>query len=120
MNEPPDNVHYMDKPHRKTSANGGNGNGSRLAVVESRLTTVEARLEKVDTRLAAVESRLAAVETRLDFVATKEDIQTLHTTIEQAKNSMLRWGVGIFVTATGSLLAALGGVLFMAFRLIGD
>lgn len=99
MNEPPDNVHYMDKPHRKTSANGGNGNGSRLAVVES---------------------RLAAVETRLDFLATKEDIQTLHTTIEQAKNSMLRWGVGIFVTATGSLLAALGGVLFMAFRLIGD
>lgn len=77
---------------------GGNGGGSRLAAVESRLTHVE--------------SRLAALETRIEYLATKADIQALHTTIEQAKNSMLRWGVGIFVTALGS-------VLFMAFRLAG-
>jgi len=113
MNEPTDNVVPIGgkQPNpRSNGSNGGNGNGTRLAVVESRLTNVEARLEKVDARLVAVEERLARVETRIEYLATKADIQALHTTIEQAKNSMLRWGVGIFVTALGS-------VLFMAFRL---
>jgi len=126
VSERPDNVMPFSKPQRKPASNGGNGNGhgERLAVVEARLTAVESHLEKVDSRLAAVEgrlgaveSRLAAVETRLESVATKEDIQSLHTGIEKAKNSMLRWGIGIFVAVLTSVVAALGSVLFMAFKL---
>jgi len=130
VSERPDNVMPFSKPQRKPASNGDNGNGygARLAVVEARLTAVESHLEKVDARLVAVEarlgaveSRLAAVETRLETLAatlaTKEDIQSLHTGIEKAKNSMLRWGIGIFVAVLTSVVAALGSVLFMAFRL---
>lgn len=99
MNETPDNVVSINRSSRGPGGNGnGNGNSARFAAIESRLTDVE--------------SRLTAVETHLKYLATKEDIQTLHTTIEQAKNSMLRWGIGVF----GSALAS---VLFMAFRMSG-
>lgn len=96
MNETPDNVVSINRSSRGPGGGNGNGNGTRFATIESRLTDVE--------------SRLTAVETHLKYLATKEDIQALHTTIEQAKNSLLRWGIGIF----GSALAS---VLVMAFRL---
>ena len=56
----------------------------------------------IDARLRAVEERLARFETRVEtemkHVATKADL-------ESHFNRLLRWGLGIMITATGALSA---------------
>ena len=56
----------------------------------------------IDARLRAVEERLARFETRVEtemkHVATKADL-------ESHFNRLLRWGLGIMITATGAMSA---------------
>ena len=58
----------------------------------------------VDTRLRAVDERLARLETEMKHVATKTDL-------ERHFNRLLRWGLGIMITATGALSAIIFGIL---------
>ena len=62
----------------------------------------------IDSRLRAVEAGLVRLETRFEnemkHVATKADLE-LHF------NRLLRWGLGIMITATGALSALIFGIL---------
>lgn len=62
----------------------------------------------IDSRLRAVEAGLIRLETRFEtemkHVATKADIE-LHF------NRLLRWGLGIMITATGALSALIFGLM---------
>ena len=61
----------------------------------------------IDNRLRAVDERLARLETRFEtemaHVATKADLE-VHF------NRLLRWGLGIMITATGALSAIIFGL----------
>jgi hypothetical protein len=92
--------------------------GDRLSAVEARLVgletgfeAVEARLGRLETRFEAVEACLVGLEARFEtemkHVATKVDL-------ERHFNRLLRWGLGIMVTATGALSAIIFGLLRVA------
>ncbi len=69
---------------------------------------VEAAVVGLDSRLRAVEVGVARLETRfgteMKRVATKADLE-LHF------NRLLRWGLGIMITATGALSAIIFGLV---------
>jgi hypothetical protein len=75
---------------------GAEGAGSWI---DNRLTAVEARLTRLEARF----------ETEMKHVATKVDL-------ERHFNRLLRWGLGIMITATGALSAFIFGLL----RVAGD
>ncbi len=58
----------------------------------------------IDDRLRAVEACLVRLETEMKHVATKADL-------ERHFNRLLRWGLGIMITATGALSAFIFGIL---------
>ncbi len=66
-------------------------------------TAAEGGGSSIDYRLRAVEDRLARLETEMKHVATKTDLE-LHF------NRLLRWGLGIMITATGALSAIIFGL----------
>ena len=69
--------------------------------MEWAVSGLDARLRAVEAGLARFETR---VETELKHVATKTDLE-LHF------NRLLRWGLGIMITATGALSAIIFGIL---------
>ena len=79
--------------------------------LEERLRAVETACSGLDGRLRAVEDRLARLETEMKHFATKADLQAIHTLMEQHFNRLLRWGLGIMITATGALSALIFGIL---------
>ena len=58
----------------------------------------------LDNRLRAVEESLARLETEMKHFATRTDL-------ERHFNRLLRWGLGIMITATGALSALIFGIL---------
>ena len=68
----------------------------------------------IDSRLRAVEERLARLETRFESemknFATKADLEAINTMMERHFNRLLRWGLGIMITATGALSALIFGL----------
>ncbi len=64
-----------------------------------------------DNRLRAVEERLARLETEMKHFATKADLAAINTALERHFNRLLRWGLGIMITATGALSALIFGIL---------
>ena len=74
----------------------------------SRLRGVDGAVSGLDSRLRAVEAGLVRLETRFEtemkHVATKADLE-LHF------NRLLRWGLGIMITATGALSALIFGLM---------
>ena len=71
-------------------------------------TAVEGAGSGIDSRLRGVESGLVRLETRFEtemkHVATKADLKLYF-------NRMLRWGLGIMITATGALSALIFGLM---------
>ena len=65
----------------------------------------------IDNRLRAVEERLARLETDMKHFATKADLSAIHTALERHFNRLLRWGLGIMITATGALSAIIFGFM---------
>ena len=91
------------------------GLDGRLRGVEGAVSGLDGRLRGVEGAVSGLDGRLRAVEaglTRLDarfgtemkHVATKADLE-LHF------NRLLRWGLGIMITATGALSALIFGIL---------
>jgi hypothetical protein len=78
-----------------------------VAGLEVRLGAVEVAVAGIDARLRGVEAGVVRLETEMTHVATKTDLE-LHF------NRMLRWGLGIMVTATGALSAIVFGLLRVA------
>ena len=78
------------------------------AQVSSAAAGVEAAVSGIDSRLRAVEAGLVRLETSFEtemkHVATKADLE-LHF------NRLLRWGLGIMITATGALSALIFGLM---------
>ena len=72
--------------------------------LDSRLRGVEGAVSGLDSRLRGVEAGVVRLETEMKHVATKTDLE-LHF------NRLLRWGLGIMVTATGALSALIIGIL---------
>ena len=74
----------------------------------STATAVEVDGSGIDSRLRAVEAGQVRLETRFEtemkHVATKADLE-LHF------NRLLRWGLGIMITATGALSALIFGLM---------
>ena len=71
--------------------------------LDGRLRGVEGAVSGLDARLRAVEAGVVRLETEMKHVATKTDLE-LHF------NRMLRWGLGIMITATGALSAIIFGL----------
>ena len=109
----------MTDGHVQATAAGGEGAVSRLDArlrgvegavsgLDARLRGVEGAVSGLDGRLRAVEAGLARLEARfgteMKHVATKTDLE-LHF------NRLLRWGLGIMITATGALSAIIFGIL---------
>ena len=109
----------MTDGHAQATAAGAEGAVSgldaRLRAVEGAVSGLDARLRAVEGAVSGLDARLRAVEaglTRLDarfgtemkHVATKADLE-LHF------NRLLRWGLGIMITATGALSALIFGIL---------
>ena len=69
----------------------------------------------IDSRLRAVEDRLAKLEARFEtemrHVATKADLEAINVALERHFNRLLRWGLGIMITATGALSAIIFGLV---------
>jgi hypothetical protein len=86
----------MTEVHVPRAAAAAEGAGSGI---EDRLRAVEAGLVRLETRF----------ETEMKHVATKVDL-------ERHFNRLLRWGLGIMITATGALSAFIFGLL----RVAGD
>ncbi len=72
--------------------------------LDARLRGVEGAVSGLDVRLRAVEAGVVRLETEMKHVATKTDLE-LHF------NRLLRWGLGIMITATGALSAIIFGIL---------
>ena len=56
-----------------------------------------------------LEERLRAVEATGS--GTKADLEAVKTLMERHFNRLLRWGLGIMITATGALSALIFGIL---------
>ena len=104
---------HVPKP-AATAEGSVSGLDGRLRGVEGavsgldvRLGAVEVAVAGLDVRLRAVEAGVVRLETEMTHVATKTDLE-LHF------NRMLRWGLGIMVTATGALSAIIFGLLRVA------
>ena len=72
--------------------------------LDARLRGVEGAVSGLDARLRGVEAGVVRLETEMKHVATKTDLE-LHF------NRLLRWGLGIMITATGALSAIIFGVM---------
>ena len=72
--------------------------------LDSRLRGVEGAVSGLDSRLRGVEGGVVRLETEMKHVATKTDLE-LHF------NRLLRWGLGIMITATGALSAIIFGIM---------
>ena len=81
----------MTEVHVPKAAAAAEGTGSGI---DDRLRAVEAGLVRLETRF----------ETEMKHVATKADL-------ERHFNRLLRWGLGIMITATGALSAIIFGIL---------
>ena len=83
--------------------------------LEERLRAVEAAGSGIEERLRAVEAGLVRLETRFDtemkHFVTKADLEAVKTMMERHFNRLLRWGLGIMITATGALSALIFGIL---------
>ena len=66
-----------------------------------------------DDRLRAVEERQARLETEMKHLAHKADLVAIDTALERHFNRLLRWGLGILITATGALSALIFGFMGM-------
>ena len=81
--------------------------GQRTMSTDVHVAGAEVAGSGIDNRLRAVEERLGRLETRFETemkrVATKADL-------EMHFNRLLRWGLGIMITATGALSAIIFGL----------
>lgn len=66
-----------------------------------------------DDRLRAVEERQARLETEMKHLATKTDLAAIDAALERHFNRLLRWGLGILITAAGALSAIVFGLMGM-------
>ena len=79
-------IHELPKatpPPPSAAPNGGGGNGRDL------------------------HGRVSALEAHLQHLATKEDIRRIETLIAQREAAMLRWLIGLVLTAGAALAIAL-------------
>lgn len=92
MNRNEDNVANLHRRGRSGASNGGgrNGGGFRLDELERRVGVLEQ--ETRETKGICIE-----LKTRMEGLATKEDVL-------QAKNDMLKWGVGIIIVMLVSVV----------------
>ncbi len=98
--------------HEPTAVAGAATAGFGL---EERLRAVEAASSGMEERLRGVEAGLVRLETRFDtemkHFVTKADLEAVKTMMERHFNRLLRWGLGIMITATGALSALIFGIL---------
>lgn len=66
-----------------------------------------------DDCLRAVEERQARLETEMKHLAAKTDLAAIDTALERHFNRLLRWGLGILITAAGALSAIVFGLIGM-------
>lgn len=66
-----------------------------------------------DDRLRAVEERQARLETEMKHLAAKTDLAAIDAALERHFNRLLRWGLGILITAAGALSAIVFGLMGM-------
>ena len=91
--------------HTTAGSTGGSGSGTdeRLRAVETGLAEIKTEMRHVATK-ADIEGRFAGLESKMEGVATKADL-------EEHFNRLLKWGVGILITAVGALSAIIFGLL---------
>ena len=101
---------------------------------------IDTRLQPVESRFDNVENPLTAIEARMEYLATKADLEKIYTLIEKtntqiqsannatlnqiqsannatlnlihrSNNTMLKWAIGILLTAIGLACTATFSVL---------
>ena len=60
-----------------------------------------------DDRLRYVEIEIAKIQTKLESTSTKEDIRGVETTIAKTETRIIRWLIGVIVSAALALVLAL-------------
>ncbi len=61
-------------------------------------------------------ARVSVLEAQIQNLATKEDIQRLETLIAQREASMQRWLIGVLVTVSVGLIAAVASLTIALVR----